>query len=387
MRRLRYLLAALVVVLVATGCVRSDLTVSVNDDGSGTYSAIVAFNPKAFADLAKTMGETDTGMGDDPCKELRDSANENKADLPTGAKIENYADGDFCGVKITAPFKAGENPAEALEEALGGMSGGADGLAIGLDTFLLEKAGNGWRFEAEPQNSGSGSSAGTPGADAGMLRSFLKGASSIVRIKLPGRMVEKDSNPDAIDGSGTMIWNLNLAGETRTLKARTEPGDPLTNKTYTDAGRDLPAIKGAGAGSSGDDGGSSTLPVVIGVVVVLAAIAGFVLWRKNKATVAAAGAVPPTAAGAPGSASPWGPPAGPAAPAAQTPPAATMPAQTTNPAAPSASSAPASAVSGAAANPGEPQWDPARNAYILWDAGSSKWLQYDNAAGAWKPID
>ena len=51
-RRLRGWLIALVVVLVATGCVRSDLTVSVNDDGSGTYSAIVAFNPKAFADLA-----------------------------------------------------------------------------------------------------------------------------------------------------------------------------------------------------------------------------------------------------------------------------------------------------------------------------------------------
>ena len=41
----------------------------------------------------------------------------------------------------------------------------------------------------------------------------------------------------------------------------------------------------------------------------------------------------------------------------------------------------------AAATPGQPQWDTARNAYILWDAGSSKWLQYDNAAGAWKPIE
>jgi hypothetical protein len=39
------------------------------------------------------------------------------------------------------------------------------------------------------------------------------------------------------------------------------------------------------------------------------------------------------------------------------------------------------------ATPGEPQWDAARNAYILWDAGSAKWLQYDNAAGAWKPIE
>jgi hypothetical protein len=406
MRRLRYLLAALVVALVATGCVRSDLTVSVNDDGSGTYSAIVAFNPKAFADLAKTMGETDTGMGDDPCKELRDSANENKADLPTGAKIENYTDGDFCGVKITAPFKAGENPATALEEALGGMSDGADGLAIGLDTFLLEKAGNGWRFEAKPQNSGSGS--GSSGADSAMFESFLKGASSIVRIKLPGRVVEKDSNPDAIDGSGTMIWNLNLAGETRTLKARTEPGDPITNKTYTDAGKKLPSIKGAGvagAGSSGsagggDDGGSSTLPLVIGAIVVIAAIVGFVLWRKRKAKGAgAAGGPPPAGPGAPAAMMPtapaapaepapaWASPAAPSTPTAPTPvvePTAAMPAPApVDPTVPAASAA----AAGGAGAPGEPQWDPARNAYILWDAGSSKWLQYDNAAGAWKPID
>jgi hypothetical protein len=420
MRNVRYLLVALVVALVTTGCIRSDLTVAVNDDGSGTYTAIVAFNPKAFADLAKTMGETDTGMGDDPCKELRDSANENKADLPTGAKIENYTDGDFCGVKITAPFKAGENPARALEEALGSASDGAEGLAVGLDTFTLEKTGSGWRFEAQPQNSGSGSS----GSDSAMFDSFLKGASSIVRIKLPGRMVEKDSNPDAVDSSGTMIWNLNLAGETRTLKARTEPGSPITNKTYTDAGKKLPNIKGAGvagAGSSGSgsgDSGSSTLPLVIGAVVVIAAIVGFVLWRKSKSKGAPVPAAPPvggaaaapmsgaptmpTVPGAPAEAAPmWAAPAAPAAaptpsapvvptvPAPAVDPTATMPVAAPAPSAAPEPTAPTTPVepAAAAAGPGEPQWDPARNAYILWDAGSSKWLQYDNAAGAWKPID
>jgi uncharacterized RDD family membrane protein YckC len=36
---------------------------------------------------------------------------------------------------------------------------------------------------------------------------------------------------------------------------------------------------------------------------------------------------------------------------------------------------------------GEPQWDPARNAYIQWDAAQQKWLQFDDATQQWRPID
>jgi uncharacterized RDD family membrane protein YckC len=36
--------------------------------------------------------------------------------------------------------------------------------------------------------------------------------------------------------------------------------------------------------------------------------------------------------------------------------------------------------------PGEPQWDPARNAYIQWDAASQQWLQWYDADQQWRPI-
>lgn len=36
---------------------------------------------------------------------------------------------------------------------------------------------------------------------------------------------------------------------------------------------------------------------------------------------------------------------------------------------------------------GEPQWDPARNAYIQWDAAQGSWLQFDDATQQWRPID
>jgi len=393
MHRFRFLLATAAIAVLAAGCIRSDLTVSVNDDGSGTYSAIVAFNPKAFAQFAQLAGENASQLGDDPCKEIRDSAKENQAELPTGAKVENYSDGDFCGVKITAPFASGDNPSEAISKALGGMDSATEGFSgIGLDTFSIKKSGTGWQFEAKPAgSSGSSSSSST---DAAMMQQFLKGASSIVRIKLPGRMVEKDSNPDAVDGGGVMIWNLNLAGETRTLKARTEAGDPITNKVFTDAGKSLPNIKGAGVGttgsSGGDSGGSSSLPWIIGgVVVVIAAIAGFALWRKSKGAgpaPAMAGAPPAAGMGMGMGMGPGGPVPAPSAPPAAAPantwPSAPAPTDATT--AMPAATPPASA---GGADPGQPQWDPARNAYILWDAGSSKWLQYDNAAGAWKPIE
>ncbi len=383
MRRFRFLLATVVVALLATGCIRSDLTVAINDDGSGTYSAIVAFNPKAIGQLAQLGGQDTGGLGKDPCKQIRDSANGNQDKLPSGAKVENYSDGDFCGVKITAPFAAGQNPSDAISKALGGLDSAGQGFTgIGLDVFSIKKTGAGWQFEATPSGAGTGAGASSSAGDAALAKQFLQGASSVVRIKLPGRVVEADSNPDAIDGDGVLIWNLNLTGETRRLKAHTEPGTPIVNKTYTDAGKSLPSIKGAGTSSgSGDSGGSSALPVIIGLLVVVGAIVGFVLWRKSKAATTApamAGAAM-TSGMAPPASTPGAPPMPGMAPVAGAMIGATVLAPPTVPV-----DDPGAAASAA---PGQPQWDTARNAYILWDAGSSKWLQYDNAAGAWKPIE
>jgi len=34
----------------------------------------------------------------------------------------------------------------------------------------------------------------------------------------------------------------------------------------------------------------------------------------------------------------------------------------------------------------QPQWDPARQAYLQWDPRKQQWLQFDEAAGEWHPI-
>lgn len=77
--------------------------------------------------------------------------------------------------------------------------------------------------------------------------------------------------------------------------------------------------------------------------------------------------------GTPAPAAPYGAPA--AAP--YTPPAAE----------PAAPVAPPAAEPAAAPSGSEPQWDPARNAYIQWDANQGAWLQFDDATQQWRPID
>jgi uncharacterized RDD family membrane protein YckC len=34
----------------------------------------------------------------------------------------------------------------------------------------------------------------------------------------------------------------------------------------------------------------------------------------------------------------------------------------------------------------EPQWDPARQAYLQWHPGKQQWLQFDEPSGEWRPI-
>jgi uncharacterized RDD family membrane protein YckC len=36
--------------------------------------------------------------------------------------------------------------------------------------------------------------------------------------------------------------------------------------------------------------------------------------------------------------------------------------------------------------PPEPQWDPARNTYVVWDPTRGTWLAFDSAAGLWREI-
>jgi hypothetical protein len=373
-RRAWSLFVLVVFALVVSGCYRSDLEIEVNDDGSGTYTQLVAINLDAFTEMSEQFGGgEEAGLPEDPCAEMTSEAESGTEELPEGVEVEAYRDGDFCGVKFTAQF---DDVAE-LEDIFGQISSETESQGFGsLSSFVIEQDGDGWFFEATP----SASSGESMGDDTGMFEDFMEGASNIVRVKLPGEQVEH--NADRIDDDGTMIWNLDVLGDTRTLTARTEPGDPITDEVFTDAGEEVAAQLGGSSGGSDDDGGSSTIWIILGIVVVAAAVVGFVLWKRSR------GASPtPAVAGASGAAGATGlgglgGPGGPVGPGGDSP--------TAPPIAGSQTGGPAAAGSGTpgsgAPASGGPQWDPQRNAYVQWDPAGNRWLQYDDAAKEWKPL-
>jgi hypothetical protein len=348
------LLLVALVALLTTGCIKADMKFEVNDDGSGTYSATFAVN----AELLQTMGglaaldpdaEPDAGSSGDICKDMVTDAQE---ETPTGGKVEAYKDGDFCGVRISAPFADIEEALQLLES--GGDTGGAT-----LEDVTLEKDGNAWVFDATWNPSDTGA---TTGADAEMTKQFLQGFSFVIRMRLPGGQV--DQNADLIEDDGTMVWNLDPSAQ-RTLTARTEPGAAvIRDRVQTDAGKNINSSAASASGAGDDDGGSKTwLWVVIGLVVV-AIIVAIVLMKRSKTKPVPAMAGMPMGATDTMSHSIGAPVGG----------------------APTAT-APATAAASAQAPAHEPQWDAARNAYIQWDHVNNRWMQYDQAASTWKPIE
>src|SRR5215213_2439106 len=109
----------LIAVLTA-GCVQADIRIDVNDDGSGTYSAVFAVNADLFKQLgglsALDPNADPADANTDICQQTIDEA---KGENPEGAKIEPYKKGDFCGYKVTAAFK---NTDEAIDILGGGTS-------------------------------------------------------------------------------------------------------------------------------------------------------------------------------------------------------------------------------------------------------------------------
>ena len=262
-RRLRALAGLAAVALALTACIKADVDIAVDDDGSGRIIVISAIDKDAAEDFA---GSFDTGDGadgldvGDPCD---DPVTDARGSVPPGVQVEPYDQGGFCGVRLTAEFGSGDDVAATLEGLLQGVD---DDLSGGSGQITLRREGEGWLFEV----------ANDVSADEEIPafgESLLEDAEIAYRVKLPGRQV--DHNADRIEGDGTMVWELDLVGETRDrLFVRTEPGETITG---------------------GGGGGSSTL-LIVGGVVIAAALLGFVVWRQTRKPTAVAGAA---AVGAP----------------------------------------------------------------------------------------
>jgi hypothetical protein len=228
------LLSLLSLVGLSTACMQAETAIVVNDDGSGTVSLTQALDTAAVKEMLKEFAEgfgEDMGTSSTPSFDPKDVDTSN---LPKGTKVEPYKNGNFEGVKLTAPFDKPEDAFDVLNKLSGALSdqtsslAGMAGAPTGgpssassssgqFESLTIARQGDGWKFEAKLAASG------VPGElDAEtkqIFDSILKDASVTLKVKLPGKVA--DTNADSTSDN-EMAWKLPLIVETpKTLTGRT----------------------------------------------------------------------------------------------------------------------------------------------------------------------
>lgn len=270
-RRRSLLLAALALpaALILTGCMDLEQTAVVNDDGSGTFTYILAID--------KDSPTLNTAEGSDvqsTCESEDDAASK----LPANVTVTPIDTPSACGSKITITFDSPEEFASTIEQARADAKDEADGPGPDLFAGLsLARTATGWRFEngllsglipydetaLEP-----GSSPLDNPQYAGLLVSAV--SSYKLSVTLPG--IAGATNATSTEGT-TFRWEIkgrDVADKRfATLFAETTlaTAEPVATTSTEQQGK-------------GD--GGSTLPVVpIGIGVLALGAAGFVLARRR----------------------------------------------------------------------------------------------------------
>ena len=245
-RRVRGLALLLAVTAFAmTGCLRYELSVSLNDDGSGVIGTLVAISD-AFTELSGASTE-----------ELVPTEQ-----IPPNVEVSEYRQDGFTGIQLGIPF--------ANEAQLGlitaGMSAGA-GVGEPGDFTLERNDAGGWTFSMIATVESSEGTGGTIGAPPAEL---LQGAFFRVRVALPGEVVEH--NADSVE-DGALVWELELtATEPRELSARTAAGAPQPPKPGHGPGP-LEVAAGPADGAAAAGAVATGVRTVIAVAALVAVLA------------------------------------------------------------------------------------------------------------------
>lgn len=351
----RIILVVAAAALLSTACIKVNLTVDVNEDGSGTVEGVTAFNYGAVVglldDLPSDGGDIPTSQ-EELCSGFEQTSGVGDNNFQ---ETRQFDEDGFCGVEFKGTFDEGE-----LGEAMGSLSDGA----------ALTRDGDGWLFEMEV----NADDFSTDGADLlPGIGGIFDDAEYVIRIRLPGRQVETNGTTD---GDGFVFWDIDITDPPARIFLRTEPGETITGNATA------PGAQGDGndGGDDGGGGGGNTLTVILIVIAVLVALglaAYFLMRKRDKDTDAPASGIAATISND----VPTGPPVD---------PTAAMPATPAMPA-PKPISAPAADPTAASASPtpeeatGQPVWDPARGRYVQWDPVNNRWLVHDDATGVWAP--
>ncbi len=252
--RLRGLALLLAVTAFAmTGCLRYELSISLNDDGSGVVGTVVAISD-AFTELTGATTE-----------ELVPTEG-----LSPDVEVRQYSQDGFTGIELGIPF--------ANEAQLGlitvGMSAGAGAGESGDITLERNDAG-GWTFAmVAAVEAGEGMALADPPPAELLEGSFFR-----VRIALPGALAEH--NADRIE-DGALVWELELtATEPRQLTARTTAAAPAQPKS----GHGPALLDGDAGQGDWSDRAADAAPAAIvtaGLIAALVLVRRFGLRRRRQ---------------------------------------------------------------------------------------------------------
>ena len=185
--------------VVLTGCIRVEVSFTVQEDGSGAVAVVTALSDE-FIDALVEIG----GPANDDGSFLGDIRH-----IP-GAIVEEYREDGFSGERLTITVP----DMTRIDEFLGGI----DEVWQAAEQLEVEREGEGWRFElvVEPPRDDL---VGLDDPEA--LDALDQGLSYTVRLSLPGRLTEHDA--DRVE-AGEAVWELDVtAAEARVLRARSQP--------------------------------------------------------------------------------------------------------------------------------------------------------------------
>jgi len=222
--------------LLLSACtIRLDAAVTVNEDNSGQFSVFVGLD-KEFRQLAEQNGGSGLSFTD------------SLKDVPPGWEVAEVTDGDFQGVRMSTDFTSLadlESKAQQLRE-----SGDAAASPSFLTDFGLTHEGDEFRFSVDLQGIGQGLTEGLGGGSGG--EDLLQGMdpaelfSNLFQIRflltLPGKIGE--NNADEVDGN-TLIWNIDMTDEGKTLNAVSSTGGSSRSVLYLIGGIALLVVLGA----------------------------------------------------------------------------------------------------------------------------------------------
>lgn len=177
-------------ILLTSGCIKVNLDITVDRDGSGTYGGEFATS-KVFIE---TFNEETDGLSCDQIFEDETNDLNPLSDFPPGAKVELFEDENWCGYNFSASFS---DFGVGVEDDEGFPITEADGIV----TFRLP-AGDLFGDLTD------GPSQGEDIDSAMLLKAFgIPDPEFVISVTIEGEILEQ--NADEIRGS-TLIWDFNI---------------------------------------------------------------------------------------------------------------------------------------------------------------------------------